>query len=70
VISVTDGSGTKRVTSRRLEALIRALLAQEQRLRLDDWQTGRITLWWAGDEADVESFTPTDFHKRRPASSR
>ena len=71
MIEVKDGAATKRVQSRRLEALIRALLADERTEQgLALWRTGRIALWWAGDEAGVEKFEPTDFHKRRSGGEK
>ena len=61
MIEIRDGATTKRVQSRRLAALIRALLADEGRLRLDEWRVGEITLTWSGERCKIASFTPKDF---------
>jgi hypothetical protein len=69
VISVTDGTGTRRVTSRRLATLILLLLDNEDRLPLDQWRVGELLLTWSGDEAKIAHCHRKDFQSRRSSGS-
>lgn len=64
MIEIRDHTGTRRVQSRRLAALIRALLANEGRLPLDGTREGKLTLWWNGDRAGVETVSLSGFTER------
>lgn len=61
MIEIRDGQHTRRVQSRRLAALIRALLIDERLGRLDEWRVGHLTLSWSGDKCKVSEFAAKDF---------
>ncbi len=69
MISISDGTATKRVQGKRLSTLILLLLDNEDRLPLDQWRVGELLLTWSGDECRIAHAAPKDFRSRRSSGS-